>query len=95
MKTRRQTWKLVIAGWRQALAIALPIFIFAMWFGVHRGYSDWGLFAAVMAVGAWHIAELVVILCQRMRMHRRQSEESLMPDPSPEPAPIERNGGKP
>ena len=62
------------------MVIALPIFILAMWFGIHQGYSDLALFAIVMALAAFHVAGMVVNLAQKMREHRRKSEEALMPN---------------
>jgi ABC-type spermidine/putrescine transport system permease subunit II len=80
MKAKRYTWKGAFAGWRPALVIALPIFILAMWFGIHQGYSDLGLFAVVIALAAFHVAGMTVNLMQKMREHRRKSEEALMPN---------------
>lgn len=80
MKTKRYSWKRAFAGWRETLVIALPIFVLAMWFGIHLGFPDLGLYAVAVALGAWHIAGLTVGLLQKMREHRRKSEEALMPN---------------
>lgn len=80
MKTKRHTWKLATAGWRESLVIALPIFVLAMWFGIHQGYPDLGLFAVAVALGAFHVAGMTVNLLQKMHEHRRKSEETLMPN---------------
>jgi len=80
MKAKRHTRKPVMEGWRPALVIALPIFLLAMWFGIHQGYPDLGLFAVAVALGAFHIAGMTVNLFREMREHRRKSEEALMPN---------------
>ncbi len=86
MKTKQRAWRLITRHWKQTLAIALPIFALAMWYGIHRGLSDLGLYAIVVALAAWHIAELMVNLFHKIREHRRQNEEALMPDSALGPA---------
>jgi hypothetical protein len=80
MKTKQNGWKHATAGWRPALVIALPIFILAMWFGIHQGFPDLGLFAVAVALGAFHVAGLTVNLLREIREHRHKNEEALMPN---------------
>lgn len=80
MKTNQHIWKQISAGWRETLVIATPIFVLAMWFGIHQRFPDLGLFAVIMALGALHIAGLAVGLFHKLREHRRKSEEALMPN---------------
>ena len=72
MKSNRSRWKLVIADWKPALVISLPLFIVAMWFGIHRGYSDIGLYAIAMALSIWHVAEMAVIAYHKLVEYRRR-----------------------
>jgi hypothetical protein len=58
----------------------MAIFLPAMWFGVRQGYPDLGLFAAAVALGAFHVAGMVVNLLQKIREHRPKNEEALMPN---------------
>jgi len=72
MQSNRSRWKLVIADWKPALVISLPLFIVAMWFGIHQGYSDIGLYAIAMALGTWHVAEMAVIAYHKFVEYRRR-----------------------
>jgi hypothetical protein len=60
-------WKRLAADWKPALSLAVPIFAPAMWFGISRGYADIALYAFVMALGALHLAEMVVVFCRMLR----------------------------
>jgi len=80
MKAKRDAWKRATADWKPALVITMPIFVLAMWFGIHQGYSDLGLFAVAVALGAFHVAGMTVNLIRKMREHRRRNEEALMPN---------------
>ena len=85
MESKRHPWKLFIGNWRPTLAIALPIFILAVGFGIWKGFPDLILYAIAMALGAWHIATFAVIFFEKLRLHQRQNEEALMPKTSSQP----------
>jgi len=76
IRRRKHTkWKRIIPDWQPALVISLPFFILAMWFGIHRGYSDIGLYAIAMALGIWHVAEMAVMTYRKFAEYRRRRHD--------------------
>jgi len=61
----------MVADWRLAIPLALPMFAVAMWFGISRGYQDIGLYAIAMALGTLHVAEMAVLSVRKFREWRR------------------------
>jgi hypothetical protein len=67
MKSQQLIWKRVTADWNLAFLLALPMFAVTMWFGISRGYQDIGLFALLMALYTFHVAELTILAFRRIR----------------------------
>jgi hypothetical protein len=72
VKSQRHFWQHMIADWKLALFLALPMFAVAMWYGISRGYEDIGLFAVAMALGTLHVAEMAVLGFRRLRELRHR-----------------------
>jgi hypothetical protein len=64
----------MVADWKPALLLALPMFIAAMWFAISRNYEDIGLFAVAMALGTLHVAEMAVLTVRKFREWRRSKQ---------------------
>ena len=62
----------MIADWKRALLLALPLFIVAMWYGISQRFEDIGLFAVAMAVATFHVAEMALLTYRRFREWREQ-----------------------
>lgn len=70
MKSHQNFWQRMAADWKPTVLLALPMFVAAMWFGIAHKYQDIGLFAAVMALGTLHVAEMAVLAFRKYREWR-------------------------
>ena len=65
-------WKQLVPDFKLIFRLWLPLFVVAVWFGIHRGYPDIGLFAVAMAVGVWSVCDAAVLTYRRILKYRYQ-----------------------
>ena len=85
MKALSEIWSAMVADWKMALTISLPIFVVALCFGIWRRYDQIWLYAIAMALGSWSIGGTAAGLVRRLRAHRFKNRGAQYAQPSSGP----------